>query len=308
MINDTKERGPIQRLIGKIRRPITYHRQLQMWALLFVLPSITILAIFRLGPIIMSARLSLYDYNLLSRREIFVGLDNYATALSDKALWNAIKNTAVFVIAKVPLQAALALGLAMLVNRRWFGVGIVRSAPLMAVVMPMSIAAVLWQMMYHPSNGLINSIIRTFGHAPYGFLTDRHLAMPAIVITTLWKDVGFFMIFYLAGLQGIPREYYDAAEVDGASPWAVFRYVTLPLLRNTTTLVLILSTVFAFQVFIPVHVMTQGGPSGATDVIIYYMYKIAFSFMRMGYANAIAIITLVIVLAIAAFQLRAEPE
>jgi ABC-type sugar transport system permease subunit len=174
----------------------------------------------------------------------------------------------------------------------------------MAVVMPMSIAAVVWTMMYHPSNGIINSLLSTFGIPHQNFLVDKDQAMFSIVVMTLWKDAGFYMIIYLAGLQGIPEELYDAAKVDGATGWDEFRYVTLPMLRNTTTLVLILSTVFAFNVFIPIYVMTAGGPVGATEVVVYYMYKLAFRFYRLGYATTIAVITLTIALLISVLQLR----
>jgi ABC-type sugar transport system permease subunit len=176
----------------------------------------------------------------------------------------------------------------------------------MAVVMPLSVSSVLWRLMYHPSNGIFNSIIRTAGLAPQPFLVDQSQALPAIVALTLWQDVGFYMIIFLAGLQGIPQEYYDAARVDGASNWAEFLHITLPLLSRTTVLVLILSTVFSFQVFIPVYVMTAGGPSGATEVVGYYMYRVAFQLLRMGYANTIAIITLVILLIVSLFQLHAS--
>jgi ABC-type sugar transport system permease subunit len=283
---------------------IGFKNQLVVWSLLFILPSFLILGIFRLTPIFMSARLSFFNANLLSKREVFIGFQNYAEAFTDQPLLNAFKQTLVFVLLKTPLQIIISLGLAMLINRRLLAIGLFRSAPLMAVVMPMSIAAVLWRMMYHPSNGIFNSLLATLGLPPQGFLVNVHQAMASLVALAIWKDAGFYMIIYLAGLQGIPEEYYDAAKVDGASPWGEFRHITLPLLRRTTALVLILTTVFSFNVFIPVYIMTQGGPASATEVIVYYMYKMAFQFYRMGYANAIAIITLIIVLVISALQLR----
>jgi len=287
---------------------ITHRKHLQIWGILFFLPALIILVTFRLVPIFLSLRVSFYDAHLLRGTETFIGLENFAIALQDQVLIDSLKTTGLYVLMKIPVQVVLALGLAMLVNRRLMFRGLVRSTPLMAVVMPMSIAAMLWQLMYHPTNGLINSIFRTIGLPAQPFLTDIQQALPALVGMTIWKDLGFYMIFYLAGLQGIPGEYYDAARVDGASGWDEFRHITLPLLRRTTLVVVLLSTVFAFQVFVPVYVMTQGGPRGVTNVIVYYMYTAAFHFMRVGYANTIAIITLVIVLAIAAFQLKVSRD
>ena len=287
---------------------IPHRRHLQIWGLLFFLPALVILIVFRLLPIVMSLRVSFFDAHLLRGTEVFVGLENFAFALEDQVLIESLKTTGLYVLMKIPVQVVLALGLAMLVNRRLPLRRLVRSTPLMAVVMPMSIAAMLWQLMYHPTNGLINSIFRTIGLPPQPFLTDVQQALPALVAMTIWKDLGFYMIFYLAGLQGIPGEYYDAARVDGASRWNEFRHVTLPLLRRTTLVVVLLSTVFAFQVFVPVYVMTQGGPRSVTNVIVYYMYTTAFHFMQVGYANTIAIITLIIVLVIAALQLKVSRD
>lgn len=287
---------------------ITHRRQLELWGFLFFLPALIILITFRLLPLVMSLRVSFFDAHLLRGTEAFVGFENFATALEDQVLIDSLKTTGLYVLMKIPIQLVLALGLAMLVNHRLPLKGLVRSTPLMAVVMPMSIAAMLWQLMLHPSNGLINSIFRTIGLPAQPFLTDVQQALPSLVGMTIWKDVGFYMIFYLAGLQGIPGEYYDAAKVDGASRWAEFRHITVPLLRRTTLVVVLLSTVFAFQVFVPVYVMTDGGPRGVTNVIVYYMYTAAFHFMRLGYANTIAMITLVIVLAIAALQLQVSRD
>lgn len=291
-------------IFAPLMKKLTFKNQMVVWSILFILPAFLILGVFRLLPVLMSARLSFFDANLLRGTEIFVGFENYARALTDAPMRNAFLKTLLFVGMKIPLQIFVSLGLAMLVNRRLFGIGVVRSVPLMAVVMPMSIAAVIWRMMYHPSNGIINSILLSLGFSSQGFLVDVNQAMPALVAMTIWKDAGFYMIIYLAGLQGIPEDYYEAAQVDGATAWQEFRHITFPLLRRTTTLVLTLSTIFSFNVFVPSYVMTEGGPAGATEVIVYYMFKIGFRFYQMGYANTIAMITLVIVLVIAALQLR----
>jgi ABC-type sugar transport system permease subunit len=288
------------------RRRLSYFRHLQLSALLFVLPAFIILGLFRIAPIVMSARLSAFNFHLLTGNSRFINFDNYIEAAQDKQLLASLKTTAIFVAVKLPLQLAISLGLAMVVNRPGRGVALVRSAPLMAVVMPLSISSVLWRMMYHPSNGIFNSLLQTVGLPPQPFLVDPGQALPAIVALSLWSDVGFYMIIYLAGLQGIPEEFYDAARVDGASPWSEFWHITWPLLSRTTVVVLILSTVLSFQVFIPVYVMTEGGPRGATEVVGFYMYRIAFRLMRMGYANAISMITLVILSIISLIQLRAS--
>jgi ABC-type sugar transport system permease subunit len=252
----------------------------------------------------MSTQLSFFDVNFLRRTQEFIGIGNYQEAITDEQLINSVKVTVQFLISKVPIQVGLALGLALLINRKIFAIGFFRSLPLMATVMPMSITAIIWRMMYHPTNGLINSVIRSIGLAPIRFLGDPSFALPSVVATTVWKDVGFYMIIFLAGLQGIPEEYYEAAIVDGANAFDKFRYITLPLLRRTTTIVLILSTITSFQVFIPAKVMTEGGPLSTTNVILYYIWKKAFIFNRMGYAQTLAILTLIVVSILAIVQNR----
>jgi multiple sugar transport system permease protein len=289
-------------VVDRIRSKFTYFRQLQIWAILFFLPALIILVTFLLVPIIMSLRMSFFDVNILSGKEIFIGLDNYIDAFTDTQALNSFKVTAIVIALFVPLEVILSLGLAMLVNLKWPGIGVVRALPLMATVIPMSIASVLWRMMYHPSNGLINGLIMGLGLQPVGFLTDPAMALPSMIAVMLWKDVGFYMIIFLAGLQGVPREMYEAAEVDGASILQKFRFITVPMLRRTVTLVLVLTTVFAFQMFIPAYVLTEGGPRSATEIIVYYIYKVGFRFFRMGYANALTMILLAVAVALTSLQ------
>jgi multiple sugar transport system permease protein len=295
-------------VIDKLRRRFTYYKQLQISAVLFFLPAFVFLVGFILVPIVMSIRMSFFDVNILNGNERFIGLENYTTAFTDRQALNSFKVTAITIAVFVPLQVMCSLGLAMLVNLKWPGIGFFRSLPLMATVIPMSIAAVIWKMMYHPSNGLINGIIIGLGGNPIGFLKDPNIALLSMIVVMLWKDVGFYMIIFLAGLQGISRELYEACDVDGASSLQKFRFITVPMLRRTMTLVLVLTTVFAFQMFIPAYVLTEGGPRASTEIIVHYIYLVGFRFFNMGYANALTMILLVVAIILTGLQFKLTQE
>jgi multiple sugar transport system permease protein len=273
-------------------------------AWLLCLPALTLFVIFRFLPLIESFRVSFYDYNFITRAQTFIGLENYIRAFDDPLFLESMKVTIIIAGAMVPMQVVLALALALFVQRQSIGTFIVRSTIFMPVITAMVIAAVLWTMMYHPTNGLLNSFLTSAGFSPVPFLTQPAYAIPSLIVFILWKDVGYSMIFFLAGLQGIPKVYYEALVVDGGNRYHALRYVTLPLLKRTTLFVLIITTISTLRIFTPIYVMTKGGPSGSTRTVVYYIYQLGFVRNEMGYASAISVILLLLILAISIVQLR----
>ena len=181
---------------------------------------------------------------------------------------------------------------------------LLRTLVLFPTVTSMVVASIVWGMMFHSDIGIVNSVLESLGLPQQGFLRDKNQALPVLASITIWKDVGLSMIFYLAGLLAIPFEYYEAARIDGAGRWELFRHITLPLLNRTHVFVLVTSTIAAFKIFVPVEVLTDGGPSNATRVIVHYIFHLAFRFNRFSYATALSVLLAVLLIAISIFQLR----
>jgi multiple sugar transport system permease protein len=230
----------------------------------------------------------------------------YRVAASDATFWRALRNTFMFALVVVPLQTSFALMLAMLVNQKLPGMNFFRTVYFSPVVTTMAIVSVLWFFMYNPDFGLINSLLSIIGLGPYRWLEDPRSALFAIIILSIWQGVGFQMVIFLAGLQEIPQELYEAAQIDGAGRWRQFLNVTLPSLRNTTIFVVISTTILAFKLFVQVDVMTfgTGGPFDSTVTTILHLVNQGFRQQRVGYASAISVIFVLIVLAISLFQRR----
>ena len=283
---------------------LTWRKRQLIIAFLFVLPALINFAIFRYIPIVESLRASLYQYSLLGGYGDFVGLAHYQRMVTDPTFWRSLQATVLFVLYKVPAQIILSLGLAILLSRQTIGTAIVRSAILTPMVTSMIIVSILWAQMYQSQNGLFQSILVTMGLKKIPFLSDVRYALPAISFMMIWKDIGFSFIIFVAGLKGIPETYYEAAIVDGANRWQLFRNITVPLLKPVLMFVIVTQTIFSFQVFVPVYQMTLGGPLDSTKVIVYYVYQQGFRLQDMGYASAISIVTLVMLLLISWVQMR----
>ena len=215
-------------------------------------------------------------------------------------MWVTLK----FTLMKVPLQVVLSLVLAIFLTREDFFTSVVRSAIFTPVVTSIVVVSILWSMMYHSQLGLINSLLSAIGIPPMAFLSDQNRALPALTAMMIWKEVGFSMIIIMAGLKGIPHVYREAAIVDGARRWDIFWRITLPLLKRVIMFVVVTQTIFSFQVFVPVYAMTKGGPMDSTKVIVYYIYQYGFLFQDMGYASAMSIATLFLLLLISMVQMR----
>ncbi len=285
-------------------RMFNWRTRQMLIAFLFILPAIINFTVFRYIPIAASIRASFYEYSLLRGLRDFIGLDHYTRMLSDPIFWKSLQVTSLFVIYKVPIQIVLSLALAVLLTRETVSAGVVRSAILTPMVTSVIVASILWAMMYHSQQGLIQSILGVFGIPRQEFLTNADRALPAVTVMMIWKDLGFSFIILLAGLKAIPATYYEAALVDGANAWEAFRRITIPLLMPVLMFVAVTQAVFSFQVFVPVYQMTQGGPLDSTKVLVYYIYQQGFRFQDMGYASALSVVALIIMIAISYLLMR----
>ena len=232
----------------------------------------------------------------------FAGADNVRLLAGDARFWQAVGNTFLFLAIHLPLQIVTALGLALALNRPMRLRAFWRAAFFLPVVISGAVVAMLWNALYATDVGLLNALLARIGVAPIPWLTDPNFAMPSIAVMVTWKNVGFYVIIYLAGLQYIPKSCQEAIALDGASPWQRFRHLTLPLLLPQTILVVTLSTINGFQLFIEPYVMTGGGPLRRTFSLVLYMYTNAFSYQKMGYAATIGVALAVIIGAVVAIQ------
>lgn len=274
-------------------------------AYLFLFPALLLLGAFVLYPLVQLLWMSVHDWNILRGEARFVGTANYRAVVKDEAFWQALWNTFVYVGATVPLGVVLSLALALLLNRKLRGVGLLRTAIFTPVVTSTVAAGIIFVWLMDYDQGLLNAALGAFGVAPVNWLQSERWAMPAVVLMTLWKQAGYNMVLFLAGLQAIPEEVYEAASVDGApAGWPVFRHITLPLLAPTTFFVTIISVIYAFRAFEQMYAMTRGGPVGSTTTLVYYIFDKAFKFGNMGQAAVVAALMVLIVLGITALQFR----
>jgi ABC-type sugar transport system permease subunit len=273
-------------------------------ALLFVLPALINFSIFRYYPIIWSARASFWDYSLLGGFRKYLGFGNYVRLFGDKFFWQSMGVTSKFFLMYVPVVVVLALLLAVFTNQRKPGMGAMRAIIFIPVVTSFVVVSIIWGMLLNKDVGLINSILSTLGFSRISFLMNKENALPTIAMISIWKNVGYSVIVLAAGLKSVPGEMYEAAIVDGANNWQKFWNITLPMISRQLMFVTVWATLGAFQVFIPVYSLTHGGPSRATNVIVYYIYSKAFQFGEMGYASAMSMVLLLVLLVVSVFQMR----
>lgn len=266
-------------------------------------PYAVFLLAFAVYPIVFAIVLVFLRWDLVTAPS-FAGFDNLRMLVNDGRFWRAVANTFVFLSIHVPLQIVTALGLALALNRKLAGRGFWRAAFFLPVVISGAVVAILWSNLYATDVGLINKLLVRIGLAPVSWLTDPNTAMPAIAVMVTWKNVGFYVIIYLAGLQYIPRSCQEAIEIEGASAWQRFRYLTLPSLLPQTILVVTLSTINGFQLFIEPYVMTGGGPLRRTYSVVLYLYTNAFAYQKMGYAATIGVALALIIGAVVLVQRR----
>ncbi|NMB20217.1 MAG: sugar ABC transporter permease [Firmicutes bacterium] len=273
-------------------------------ALLALLPSFIIFVAFTLYPIVYSLYLSFFNASLLSPNRTFVGLTNYSNLLQNPTFQKAVKNTIYYTLGVVPFGIALSLLVAVLLNGRLRLRSFFRAAFFAPVITSMVAVSIVWTWMLEPNYGLINNLLGLIGIAGPGWLTDPAWAMPSVILLSIWKNLGFNMVIFLAGLQNIPTEIYESASLDGVTPFQKTLYVTVPLMRGPIAFAVIVSMIKSMQVFGQIYVMTGGGPANSTMVIVYYLYQQAFEFYRSGYASAIAWVLFVAILLLTLIQNR----
>lgn len=270
---------------------------------LMLAPAAVILLVFTFWPVIQSLYLSFHDWHLLKPERPFVGFRNYQAVTADKDFWNALKNTVTFSVGTVPTRMALALALALVFNRGLPGGNILRAAVFVPHITSMVVVSFVWLFLLDRDLGVIsNTLMPLLGLKPVQWLKVPNLALPAIMTMSVWKSLGYEVMVFLAGLQGIHREYLEAAAIDGANSWQVFRYVTLPLLSPTIIFLTTIGIIFSFQVFDSIYIMTEGGPIKRTEVLVYYIYHHGFETYRMGYASALAYILFFIILVLTVIE------
>jgi multiple sugar transport system permease protein len=266
-------------------------------------PYALFLLVFSLYPIVFALVLVFLDWDLVTA-PAFAGIDNLVTLAHDVRFWQSIWNVLLFLAIHVPLQIAVALALAVALDRPLFARSFWRAAFFLPVVISGAVVTILWSSLYATDVGLINRMLGQVGIGPVPWLTDPTVAMPAIAVMVTWKNVGFYVVIYLAGLQYVPKSCYEAIDLEGATPWQRFRHVTLPLLRPQTALVVTLSTINGFQLFIEPYIMTGGGPLRRTLTPVLYMYKNAFAYQKMGYAATIGLALALAIFAVLIIQRR----
>jgi sn-glycerol 3-phosphate transport system permease protein len=269
---------------------------------LLLLPAALLLWAFTYHPILATIVDSFYSTPRGRRPQRFVGLAHYETMMADPVFWKAVSNNVVYALTTIPLSIGLALAMAMLVDSRIRGRGLARMAFFTPTVLPMVAVANIWMFFYTPDYGLLDQALRPLGLGGNNWLGSRETALGALIAITVWKEAGFFMIFYLAALQQIPPTLIEAAQLEGASPVQVFRRVTLPLLMPTTLFIAVNAVINAFRLVDHVFSMTKGGPDNATMLLLFYVYQVGFSFWDTGYAAALTVVLLAVLALIALFQ------
>ncbi len=263
---------------------------------LFTAPMLIGLTIFMFGPLLYAFYMSFLEWPLLGEKT-FIGFGNYERLMSDDKFLTSLKNTFIFSAGLVPLNLALALGLALLLKDHLFGIGLFRTVIFIPVMTSLIVWSIVWKYMLAPELGFINQLLAIFNLKGPAWLLNQSTAMPAIIITSAIKNVGLNMILFLTALQQVPKSLYEAAELDGAKSIRRFFKITLPLISPTIFLTMIITTIGAMKVFGQVYVMTRGGPGDSTKVLVYYIWETAFNHFEMGYAAAVAFVLFSILIA-----------
>lgn len=288
--------GPLKRIWQELRRS-------NKVGYLFTLPYIIFFAVFTAYPLGFAFFLTFHNWNIVRPERPFVGLRNYERLLGDELFWTALSNTMVFLAVHIPLQIAVALLLAVILNQQIRARTFFRVAFFLPFVTSGAIVSLIWLRLY-ADDGMLNQLLAQVGMGPVGWLSDRRLAMPSIAIMATWKNVGYYLMIFLAALQAIPSQLYEEAYLNGATGWQRFWHITLPLLNPAMVLVVVLSTIGGFSLFVEPFVMTGGGPVDSTLSVVLYLYRQAFQFLRMGYAATIGVALALIIFVVTLIQRR----
>ena len=272
-----------------------------LWAYLFLVPNASLFLVFTLFPVLASFGISLLKWDLLQPWR-FVGLDNYLRLTQDRDFHQILGNTFYYTFGVIPPQTALALLIAAALNQRVRGLTWYRTAFFVPVVTSEIAVSMVWQWLYQPEFGVINSMLQIVGIEGPKWLFSETWAMPSVIVVSVWKNVGYSIVIFLAAMQGVPEELHEAAKIDGAGAVARFFHVTVPIITPSIFFVIVMSVIGSFQVFGIIYVLTQGGPAKATTVLVYYLYQNGFQWFAMGYAAAIAYVLFALVLAMTLVQ------
>ncbi|WP_433582608.1 carbohydrate ABC transporter permease [Paenibacillus amylolyticus] len=283
--------------------PLAREAQIAGW--LFVSPMVLGFTLLLLFPMGLALYMSLTDWPLLGDHH-FIGLKNYRNIMTDAMFWKVLANTVYFTVGLVPLNIVLALLLALLLSRNLRGIGIFRTAIFVPVMTSLIVWAIVWKLMYATESGLINQLLLMAGIKGPAWLYNEDLAMPAVIVTSVLKNVGLNMVLFIAAIQQVPRSLYEAATLDGAGRRGTFFHVTLPMITPTVFLTVVMTVIGSLKVFGQIYVMTQGGPSNSTKVLVYYIWEKAFKLFQFGYASALAYVLffIVLILTLLQWQLR----
>jgi len=282
-------------------------------AYFFLTPALLAILIFFFIPVLAALLMSFTDFNIYSLGNFkyvrFIGLKNYLDLFNDALFWQALKNTFYFVLAGGPLSIIASLGAAVLLSSKLIKFkSFFRVIFFMPVVTTLVAVAIVWRFIYHPKFGILNYLLDLIGISGVDWLGDPNWAMPAIILMAVWKNFGYNMVIFIAGLQNIPADLYEAAEMEGASGWQQFKNITMPMLAPTTLFISIITLIGYFQLFAEPYVMTQGGPLNKTLSIVLYMYQEGFRWWNMGYSAALAFILFFIILIFTLIQLKVQKE
>lgn len=299
----TTARSQAQSMVHAPRRRNRDRREQALVGYLFVLPDLLGLLIFVIGPMFFALYISLNKWSGFTAPS-FVGFDNYVKMAQDPRFWASLRRTAIYTIGLVPTVYVFSLALALLLNRNPRGGTFFRTIYFMPVAMSLVVASIVWRFLFEPSYGFLNYVLGWFGIEGLQWLGSKDTAMISVLIVTVWKSAGYFMVILLAGIQDIPNDYVEAARIDGANGRQILRSIILPLLRPTSFFVIIILMINALQAFDQIYVLTRGGPAYATDTLLMYVYEEAFQFWNFGYSAAISFVLFAIILTLTIFQVR----
>lgn len=274
----------------------------------FILPNFLGFAIFTLGPVIFAFILAFLNWDG-NNPMTFAGFDNFKKLITDSRFHDALLNTILYVVGTVPLTMACALGLAVVLNQKVKGRNFFRTVSFFPYVASLVAVAAVWNMIFNPANGPVNMVLSKLGveNLP-GWAADKHWALITVILFSVWKSMGYYMVIYLAGLQGISGDLYEAAGLDGANAWQKFKNITWPMLSPTTFFVTIMLTINSFKVYDQMYMITQGGPGTSTLVLVYHIYNVAFKNWDLGYASAISMVLFLLVLIVTIVQFKGEKK
>jgi len=268
---------------------------------LLVSPYIVHFMLFVAFPVVFSIVLTFHKWNIISPME-YIGLNNYIRLFKDEVFFKSLINTLIFLVIHIPLQIIVALFLAEILNQKLKFRGFFRAAFFLPVIVSGVVVTILWQQLYGFDTGLLNRLLVSIGLGKVGWLTDPNIAMPSIALMATWKNVGLYIVLFLVGLQTVPVQYYEAADIEGASKWQKFFKITLPMINPTIFMVVILSTIGGFSLFIEPYIMTGGGPLNSTISAVLYIYKQGFFYYHMGYSATLGLFFALIIMAVVVIQ------